>query len=68
MSRWNHTICDDCWQKKHPGKAAGRVLVFKCETCCFCGNPTVSGIWIRHDPKDEKLACKGSEHEEASTS
>jgi len=60
---FNHAICDDCWGKREPKRDPVRIKDFKCMSCCFCGDPTVSGIYVRNDPKDEKLACKG-EHKE----
>ena len=59
----DHAICDDCWAGKNPKRVPMRCKTIECESCCFCGAPTLSGIYVRHDPKDEKLACKG-EHKE----
>jgi hypothetical protein len=28
------------------------------DQCCFCGQPTSSGIYVRHDP--DRLTCEGS--------
>jgi hypothetical protein len=61
MAEWNHLICDDCWEKRDPGREPHRIIGAKTDSCCFCGNPTLSSIWVRHDPKDPKLACKGTE-------
>lgn len=59
MSDWNHLICDDCWEKQNPNREPRRIKDLNSQHCCFCGNPTLSGIWVRNNPKDEKLACKG---------
>ncbi len=32
------------------------------ELCCYCGSLTIMGIYVRHDPEDDVLVCKG-EHE-----
>lgn len=56
MSLFNHAICHDCWVERNPGREAvvideaarGRDLV----TCCYCGEDTTSGIWVREDPSD----------------
>lgn len=70
MAEWNHRMCGDCWIDRHPfeqyedGSTYWRPPVqFKSPpgTCCFCGNKTVLGIYVRHDPK--KLKCKHEESE-----
>ena len=52
MSSWSHTICDDCWNVRHPNRQAvkGRFYEVEPELCCFCGRPTTSRIYVRHDP------------------
>lgn len=35
-----------------------RVIDAPEEPCCFCSEPTKSGIYTRHDPKE--LACEGT--------
>uniref|UniRef100_A0A6H1ZC26 Uncharacterized protein n=1 Tax=viral metagenome TaxID=1070528 RepID=A0A6H1ZC26_9ZZZZ len=57
MGTWTHAICEGCWiikcMYKEPVKLINRVA----ETCCFCGDSTVSGIYIREDPAKVKY-CK----------
>jgi hypothetical protein len=55
MSNWTHAICAPCWNKERPdrptplGNEIGDL-----EVCCFCGEPTKSGIYVRKDPKELK--------------
>jgi len=61
MSQWTHSICNDCWKEKEPNRIPHRLIEAgvsnRNEVCCFCGNLTQSGIYVREDPK--KLQCKG---------
>lgn len=57
MSRWSHAICDACWAKKNPNHEPGRLKSAVCEECCYCGNPTIDGIYVRDNP--DSLTCKG---------
>jgi hypothetical protein len=59
MSKWNHSICDECWRKREPTRIPHRGLPELTETvcCCFCGNPTRSGILVRESP--DAVLCKG---------
>lgn len=58
MMTWTHRICDECWNKKNPGQRPFRVQhqYIELVSCCFCGKNTISGIFVRHDPKE--LSCK----------
>jgi hypothetical protein len=67
MSRWNHFICSFCWQERNPDiaahvvRAAAHVLRaahIESEVCCFCGEPTDSGIIVRENP--DRVPCKGA--------
>ena len=57
MSKWTHAICEGCWKKHNPNRVPIQFLLAEEEKCCFCGNITTAGIYIRHDPKE--LPCKG---------
>lgn len=50
MSEWSHPICDDCWEFRSTAQPA-RLIDPDLEMCCFCGNYTKSGIYIREDPE-----------------
>lgn len=64
---WTHTVCDTCWQTDHPLQKPARMYPPGTDKCCFCGATTDSGIFLRVDPKDRKLRCKGVHRQEATT-
>ena len=51
MSQWTHGICDECWEEREPGREPARLKPRVLDDCCFCGNMTRSGIYVRADPK-----------------
>jgi hypothetical protein len=61
--KWTHRMCGDCWLAKNysktpEGEVEVRLPLMTKEPpgeCCFCGNKTVLGIFVRHDPL--KLTC-----------
>jgi hypothetical protein len=59
MSRWTHSICQDCWDKKNPDRQAFRLasVGHDEEKCCYCGKPHTSGIYVREDPA--QVPCGG---------
>ena len=57
-SVWTHAICDDCWDEDHPGQPSPRYGSGDAEKCCWCGEPTRSGIYLRQDPAS--LKCGGT--------
>jgi hypothetical protein len=59
MSNWTHNICEPCWEKRHPGRTAVRMLEPEKETCCFCGDQTYGGIYVREDPANTKCNHEG---------
>ena len=60
---WSHSICDDCYAMHFPYADPFRFTDPQKETCCFCGQSTQSGIYVRHDP--DTLRCHG-EHQNGS--
>lgn len=54
---WTHAICDNCWDEQNPDRPSPRTHEGSHETCCFCSQGTISGIYVRADPKE--TACKG---------
>ncbi len=50
MSRWTHVICRACWIERNPGRPPVVLTEEASEICCFCGNATTSGIYVREDP------------------
>jgi len=59
MSNWTHAICPACWLVKNPNRAPVRVATGDEEICCFCGEPTDDGIYLREDPRSPELRCGG---------
>ena len=57
MSKWTHSICVTCWNKKNPSRPPVRVAGGERDECCFCGDSHCSGIYIRED--GDNLLCKG---------
>ena len=55
---WTHSICDECWHRRDPERVPVRLTEPIVELCCFCGELTVSGIYVRHDPQE--LDCQHS--------
>lgn len=53
---WNQPCCDACWiaytlQHEMPGREPVRLRQPMHEQCCFCGEGTLSGIYVRVDPR-----------------
>lgn len=60
---WTHSVCVACWNSQHKDRPAAdpeKYVNGHLERCCFCGKGHCSGIYIREDPKSEKLSCKGA--------
>lgn len=49
MSRWNHTLCEDCWNLRGQGEAI-RMHEAAAEPCCRCGALSAAGIYVRDEP------------------
>lgn len=47
---WNQAVCDACWELHYRGGPAVRVKERDVEQCCWCGQRTESGIYVRDDP------------------
>lgn len=48
---WTHAVCDRCWadvQARPPNRMYPPVP----ETCCRCGDDTMSGIYVRAHPRE----------------
>ena len=54
MSVWTHPICDRCWSVLEPNRRPVRVMEEDRDRvkCCWCEEPTKSGIYRRADPWD----------------
>lgn len=55
-----HPICDPCWLLREPHRNPYRVTdrYRETEPCCFCGDPTHSGIYVHDNPNILPL-CRG---------
>jgi hypothetical protein len=53
MPSYRQPICDTCWDDIEPGREPVRLVedVREIEQCCMCGDSTLSGIYIRVNPK-----------------
>lgn len=68
MSNWTHPKCEACWIADSATvdgsgyiesiRAPTRVVDPDLELCCFCGNPTLVGIYVRADRAELPL-CPG---------
>lgn len=58
MSAWTHPVCPYCYDDLYPGREPVVVEPRTSETCCFCGIPTRSGIYVRADPSTPRF-CEG---------
>ena len=51
MSEWTHPQCEACWVAYNPDRWPVRVMdLDTAYICCFCGDPTWVGIFVREDP------------------
>jgi hypothetical protein len=67
MSRWTHSICDPCWDRERRETWGDPTRIVrshrKKEICCFCRRENQDGIYVREDPKSDKVLC-GGDHPE----
>ena len=53
---WNHAQCNACWFEVWGiSRDPVRLLKPEVETCCYCGQRTMSGIYIREKPGSIKI-------------
>jgi len=48
---WNHACCDECWSLLQPERLPARLAHPEPETCCWCSQKTLSGIYVRQDSR-----------------
>jgi len=60
-SPWTHAICGRCWDKLYQELRGDPMLLKDAdfEKCCFCREWCMSGIYVRNDPTDETMKCRG---------
>lgn len=47
--KWTHPQCESCWIKLNSNRRPSVLQNADMETCCFCGYPTIIGIYVRYD-------------------
>ena len=47
---WTQPCCDDCWDLHNRDRTPITVSVPEPERCAWCGEVTVSGIYVRANP------------------
>jgi len=49
---WTQPQCNACWNRENPTRAVHALIkeARETETCCDCGEKTLSGIYVRKDP------------------
>ena len=59
MSKFTHSICDECWQKRNPDLEPYRLVgeYRHQDRCCYCSRVHGSGIYVRDHPAD--MPCNG---------
>jgi hypothetical protein len=62
LMEWTHNICEACWELRseengEAGRIPTRMRYPKLEHCCFCGKGNADGIFVRENPRSEKLHC-----------
>jgi hypothetical protein len=55
-SKWTHSLCEPCWNRREGARPPVRVKGMPPEQCCVCGTPSVADIPVRADP-DAMPAC-----------
>lgn len=63
MKIWSHSICKTCWDTSNPNREPLVLTRPIGEVCCLCGNESEAGIYLRIDPDDPRLVCKGDHNE-----
>jgi hypothetical protein len=57
---WRHAICGLCWKVSRPQSTPLRLVgeLRVTERCCYCGDGTSAGIYLREDPSN--VPCGGA--------
>lgn len=62
-SRWTHPVCWPCWRARNGDDVPTRLRTPEPELCCWCGQQTDSGIYLRADPNTldhcPRRECRG---------
>ena len=81
MSGWTHSCCEACWFRREGTfdeqdrllelRRPVRVAEPELEVCCFCGQATIFGVYVRAAPmescqhQDEAFDAEAARREEA---
>lgn len=50
---WTQPCCDACWDERRPYAPKRITAGYRAtETCCYCGEDTDSGIYVRENPAE----------------
>lgn len=62
---WTHRMCDRCWDAMRRAERGEPIRLWRdtLRPCCYCGEPTDSGIYVRAQPTTVKCQGLGPEHE-----
>ncbi len=67
----NHPMCDKCWIDQHTVEEDDnlfsltmpvKVELFTLEFCCWCGDPTLSGIYVHATRDAAGMRCHVDGH------
>lgn len=61
---WTQPMCGLCWEALNPdGRAPVRITKEhrRTERCCLCGLDTLSGIYVRRDPRTVPFPAENDE-------
>jgi hypothetical protein len=47
---WTQASCEACWLERNPGRRPHLLKNPDWEKCCYCGDQTQAGIYVREDP------------------
>ena len=61
---WTHSICRTCWDTRNSIYEPLVLTRPVGEICCLCGTETQTDIYLRIDPDDPKLVCRGEHNVE----
>ena len=48
---WTQACCERCWWERYPGRSPTVARDSELESCCYCGETTLDGIYVRDDPQ-----------------
>jgi hypothetical protein len=64
VSNWTQASCVDCWDRNNPDRRSDPDAEYTngaIEVCAWCGGKTISGIYVRVDPKTVPFPTMGQD-------